>query len=95
MQEAKEIARRLVEQRLAACVGLIPQESIYLWQGEITEETEYLLTIKTTRECFASLKETILSMHSYEVPEIIGISIDEGHKPYLDWIGKCVSQGCT
>jgi len=73
-EEAREIARRLVEQRLAACVGLIPQSSIYRWQGKVTEDEEYLLTIKTTRSCFAALREAVLSMHSYEVPEIISMA---------------------
>jgi periplasmic divalent cation tolerance protein len=88
--EAKVIARQLVEEALAACVGMIPQQSIYSWKGEIVEDTEVLLIIKTRNDMFSQLKEKVLSTHSYEVPEIIRIEIQEGHQPYLQWIEETV-----
>jgi periplasmic divalent cation tolerance protein len=89
-KEAQNIARKLVDESLAACVGMIPQKSIYSWKGKIVEDTEVLLIIKTRKDMFNSLKEGVLSIHSYEVPEIIRIEIQEGHKPYLQWIEETV-----
>ena len=88
--EAKGIARTLVEKSIAACVGMIPQESIYTWKGEIVEDSEVLLIIKTKKEKFDQLRETVLNVHSYEVPEIVRIEIQEGHQPYLQWIEESV-----
>lgn len=88
--EAKGIARKLVEESIAACVGMIPQKSIYTWKGEIVEDSEVLLIIKTKKDKFGQLKETVLSAHSYEVPEIVRIEIQEGHQPYLQWIEEAV-----
>ena len=89
--EAKSIALHLVEHRLAACVGIIDQSSIYRWKEKVTEDKESLLTIKTTRAKFNSIKDAILTLHSYEIPEIIGIDITEGSLKYLDWISNSVS----
>ena len=89
--EAKSIALHLVEHRLAACVGIIDQSSIYRWKEKVNEDKENLLTIKTTRAKFNSIKEAILTLHSYEIPEIISVNITEGYKKYLDWISSCVS----
>lgn len=89
--EAKAIACQLVEQRLAACVGILTQQSVYRWEGKITEDSEYLLTIKTTRERYEAVRDAILAMHSYDVPEIISIGIAEGNASYLDWISESVS----
>ena len=88
--EAKGIARKLVEESIAACVGMIPQKSIYRWKEDIVEDSEVLLIIKTKQDNFGQLKETVLSAHSYEVPEIVRIDIQEGHQPYLQWIEESV-----
>ncbi len=90
MNEAKRIGRKLVKDSLASCVGMIPQKSIYSWKGEIVEDAEILLLIKTRKDMFNQLRETVLNMHSYEVPEIVRIEIQEGHKPYLQWIEETV-----
>ncbi len=89
IEEAKKIARNLVESKLAACVSIIPRViSLYDWQDKINEEEECILFIKTRKDFFNRVKETILSTHSYELPEIIMLSIKDGHKEYLDWIEK-------
>ena len=85
------IARKLVEQRIAACVGILKQQSIYRWKGKVSDDEEYLLSIKTTRERFNSVRDAVLALHSYDVPEIIGIDISEGYTAYLDWISESVS----
>jgi periplasmic divalent cation tolerance protein len=88
--EANSLGRKLVEESLVACVGMIPQKSIYSWRGEVVEDNEVLLIIKTKTDMFDQIKETVLKSHSYEVPEIIRITIQEGHAPYLQWIEDTV-----
>ncbi len=77
----------LVAERHAACVNVIPSvRSTYRWQGEVQQDEESLLIIKTTAECFAALKEAVLKSHPYELPEIVAVNLSDGHAPYLDWI---------
>jgi periplasmic divalent cation tolerance protein len=90
-EESKKIARALVESRLAACVNIIPKiESVYRWEGKVEEAQEYLLLIKTTAEVFPHLREMIQRLHSYEVPECIALSVDDGSPAYLKWIDDSV-----
>jgi periplasmic divalent cation tolerance protein len=89
--EARKIARHLVEQRLAACVNIIPgMESIYRWQGKLESSGEWLLLIKTTVERFPAVRDAIRDLHSYELPECIAISIEDGSSGYLEWIAQSV-----
>lgn len=91
LEEGKQLARALVERRLAACVNIIPQiESIYWWKGEVEEAREYLLLIKTKEEAFERLREAISELHSYEVPECISLPVDDGTAAYLNWIDESV-----
>ncbi|GAA6755650.1 cation tolerance protein CutA [Thermus sp. 2.9] len=84
---AKTLARALVEERLAACVNIVPGlTSIYRWQGEVVEDRELLLVVKTTTFAFPRLKERVRALHPYTVPEIIALPIAEGHGPYLEWL---------
>jgi periplasmic divalent cation tolerance protein len=86
-EEALKIAQSLVEERLAACVNLVsPVRSIYRWEGKIWDEEEWLLIIKTQRQRFEELEEKVKSLHSYAVPEIIGLPILEGSSSYLEWL---------
>lgn len=86
LPEAKAIATQLVEAKLAACVNLLPIESIYLWQEKIDHDKEYQLIIKTDLTKFERLADKIKTLHTYEVPEIIAIPIVAGSKTYLDWL---------
>ena len=84
---AERIARALVEERLAACVNRVAGvSSIYRWRGEVREDAEVLLLIKTTRECMEPLRARLVELHPYEVPELIALDIVAGHVPYLDWL---------
>ena len=86
-ENAAELARVLVEERLAACGNVIGSvRSIYRWQGKVEDENEALLVLKTRAGLFEALKARILQLHSYEVPEVIAVPVVAGHKPYLDWI---------
>lgn len=86
-KEGREIAKTLVENELAACVNIIDKiESVFSWNGELTEEKEALLMIKTRKELFTRINHTIQKLHSYNVPEVISIPIVEADETYLKWI---------
>lgn len=85
--EAKRIASKLVEEKLAACVNIIDDiESIFLWKGKIEEAKEVLLIIKTKIDKIEDLVNKVKELHSYEVPEIIWFELKGGLKSYLNWI---------
>ena len=90
--EAKTIARALVEGRLAACINIIPGlTSIYRWEEKICEDRELLLVIKTRGQKVAALRERIVHLHSYAVPEVIALPIADGSPCYLEWLGSCLA----
>lgn len=81
------LARELVEQRLAACVNVIPQvQSVYRWQGRIESDTEQLLMIKTVDERVDALQSALLSRHPYEVPELVVMRMDDVRGPWREWL---------
>ena len=85
--EAERLARRLIEERLAACVNVVaPVRSFYRWKGAIEDSTEWLLIIKSTRGLFTPLRAALETAHSYEVPEVVAIPVVEGAPNYLAWI---------
>lgn len=90
--EASAIASALVQERLAACVSLAPIQSVYRWQGEVQQETEWQLMIKTDLTQFTALAERVQQLHSYEVPEIIALPIVAGTETYLNWVAAETAQ---
>jgi periplasmic divalent cation tolerance protein len=91
-ETARNIARRLVEQRLAACGNVLPQiHSVYRWQGKIESADETLAIFKLPASRYAEFEETLRSLHPYEVPEIISCRIDQGLPEYLRWVAESCS----
>ncbi len=84
--EARKIGKTLVEERLAACVNIHPIQSIYRWEGEIEEEGEAAMLVKTRTELVDKVIKRVKELHSYEVPCIVSLSIDKGYPDYLKWI---------
>jgi periplasmic divalent cation tolerance protein len=92
-QEAKMIARTLLQKKLAACCNIVPAiYSIYFWEGEIKESGESLLIIKTTQKVYEQLEKEIKMIHSYSVPEIIATKVETGSTAYFDWILESVER---
>jgi periplasmic divalent cation tolerance protein len=86
-EKAAELARAAVEERLAACGNVVPAvRSIYRWEGKVQDDAEALLVLKSTRARFEALRERIVALHPYAVPEVIAIPMVAGSAPYLDWI---------
>ena len=85
--DVEPLALQLVENRLAACVNVIPQiYSLYRWRGKVEKDSEQLLLIKTADERIDALRATLLAMHPYDVPEFVVISIDDLSDPYRAWL---------
>ncbi len=88
-EEARKIARSLVEKRVAACVQVISGlRSVYWWQGKIEEEGEALLVVKSRRDLFRRLEAELRKLHSYEVPEIVALTVVDGSADYLGWLDR-------
>ena len=93
LETAQQSAQELVELKLAACVNLFnPVQSIYRWQGKIEQAEEVSIHIKTTKNNLTKIEQVIIKNHSYDVPEIIALKIENGYVPYLQWIAKESSQ---
>lgn len=85
---AEVIARHLVELRIAACVQLVPIGSVYRWRGEIVGESEVLLLVKTRRELYPQVERAVVSLHGYDVPELLMVEVSAGLPSYLGWIDE-------
>ncbi|ACK42508.1 MULTISPECIES: divalent-cation tolerance protein CutA [Dictyoglomus] len=87
LENAEKIANVLLDEKLCACVNIIPEaKSIYIWQGEKKVEMEVIMLIKTEKSKFSELVKRIRELHPYKLPEIIGIPINYGLPEYLEWI---------
>ena len=88
---ALDIGRKVVDERLAACVSVVPGiTSIYHWQGQREETAEALLLIKTRPEGYAALQRRVLELHPYSVPEVLGLPVAEGAPAYVQWVRESI-----
>ncbi len=86
-EEANRLARRLVEDRLAACVNIVNSvRSVYRWRGKIEDSEETMLVIKSSRGLFEALRAVLEGAHSYEVPEVLALPVLAGSPNYLIWL---------
>ncbi len=89
--KGREIAHAVVNEKLAACVNIIPAiRSVYQWQGKIEDEAEELLIIKTHKDKWKEFEQRMKAIHPYDVPEIICFPIEDGYEPYLNWLKSSV-----
>ena len=90
-QDPAALARTLIEERLAACVNVLPpMQSMYRWQGRIEQATEHQLVIKTTAERVEALKARLTELHPYDVPEILVLPAAGGSDAYLAWVAESI-----
>ena len=86
-ERARQIARTLVSEQLAACCNILPgATSIYSWQNGVHEESEFLILIKTSHSLLGPVEQRIRELHPYEVPEIVSMRMEEASLPYLEWM---------
>jgi periplasmic divalent cation tolerance protein len=91
--EAEELAEKIVNAKLAACVQILPKiTSIYFWEGKLQKENEHLMLIKTLPEKWEELCDFITAIHSYDVPEIAAIDAEKVSEPYLKWMKEVLSE---
>ncbi len=96
VESAAEMARALVEEGLAACGNVVPGvRSIYRWAGEIHDDPEVVLLLKTERRLVAALKERLPALHPYQVPELLALPVEDGLSPYLAWLAASVRPAGT
>ena len=85
-QSVTSIAKKLVKQKLAACVNITNISSIYAWNGKIENQSEYLALFKTSKNNKSKLKKELQKLHPYDIPEIAEINVDSINQPYLKWL---------
>lgn len=91
---AEQLARALVERRLAACVSFVPgAKSLYRWKGDVCADNEIWMMIKTTPECWEALLAAWQNLHPYEVPELLALPVAAGFQPYVEWVFASVNAG--
>ena len=91
LDEARAIAAALVERRLAACAQISSIQSFYTWEGEVQDDDEFRVLIKTAEDRYADVEAAILELHSYDLPAIVAFDITRAYGPYADWVIDSVS----
>ena len=88
-ENAKVVAKALVEAKLVSCANIFPAiESVYSWEGAVQNDQEIVVIFKTQEALFPSVRDKILELHDYDTPCIVSLPIEKGHQPFLDWIEK-------
>lgn len=86
--DARRLARALVERRLVACAQISQIESVYMWENKLQQEGEYRLMLKTVASRYAAVEEAIRELHPYTLPAIYALALERVHGPYADWVGE-------
>ena len=90
-EQAETIAGTVVSEKLAACVNILPGiRSCYVWKGQLTWSEEVLLLIKTAESRFVQLQDRVKALHSYDVPEIVSVTIEDASQVYVSWIESSI-----
>ncbi len=93
LEEAERLAGRLVREKLAACVNVLPGvKSFYWWKGRVDTAEECLLIGKTIGRFIDGIKSSVVDLHTYDVPEVIFVALSDGYRPYLDWIDESLDR---
>ena len=90
LEEARKLTKSLVEQKLAACAQISEIESFYTWDKEVQNDQEFRIMFKTTKDKYKDVEKAILKIHSYDLPAIYAVDVDELYKPYGDWINESI-----
>jgi periplasmic divalent cation tolerance protein len=91
---ALRIARQLVDEQLAACVNVLGEiQSVYRWNGEVSEDREVQCLIKTSAAGFERLRARLIELHPYEIPELVALPVTAAYAPYLEWLLSSVRRG--
>lgn len=88
LKEARKLAKTLVEQKLVACTQISDIESFYNWENNVQNDQEFRIMFKTTKNKYKDVERAILKIHSYDLPAIYAVDVDELYKPYGDWLNK-------
>ena len=88
LEKARKLAKTLVEQKLAACAQISEIESFYTWDKEVQNDQEFRIMFKTTKDRYKEVEKAILKIHSYDLPAIYAVDVDELYKPYGDWVNE-------
>lgn len=91
VEEARKIARTLVERKLVACAQISRIESFYCWNGAVQNEPEFRLLFKTTDARYQAVESAIRELHPYELPAIWAVALARVHEPYAAWVDECCS----
>ncbi len=81
-----QLARELVDRKMAACVNILPATSVYRWEGKVREDEEHLMVIKTRRTFVDDIRDLFDEQHPYDLPEVIALEVEDGSADYLNWI---------
>ena len=90
LEEARKLTKTLVEQKLAACAQISEIESFYSWDKEVQNDQEFRIMFKTTKDKYKDVEKAILKIHSYDLPAIYAVDVDELYKPYGDWVNESI-----